>query len=64
MKISIPQVRVSTIEQKSDRQKVNEKDFDKVIEDKCSGSIPIFEREGGKQLKKLIESNLVKSISY
>ena len=45
MKISILHVRVSTIEQKSDRQKVNEKDFDKVIEDKCSGSIPIFERE-------------------
>jgi DNA invertase Pin-like site-specific DNA recombinase len=64
MKISILHVRVSTIEQKSDRQKVNEKGFDKVIEDKCSGSIPIFEREGGKQLKKLIEANLVKSISY
>lgn len=64
MKISILHVRVSTIEQKSDRQKVNEKDFDKVIEDKCSGSIPIFEREGGKELKKLIEANIVKSISY
>jgi DNA invertase Pin-like site-specific DNA recombinase len=64
MKISILHVRVSTIDQKSDRQKVNEKDFDKVIEDKCSGSIPIFEREGGKELKKLIEADLVKSISY
>lgn len=52
------------MDQRSDRQKVNEKDFDKVIEDKCSGSIPIFEREGGKELKKLIEADLVKSVSY
>ena len=64
MKISILHVRVSTIEQKSDRQRVNEKDYDKVIEDKCSGSIPIFEWPGGKQLKKLIEADVVKSISY
>ena len=64
MKISILHVRVSSIEQKTDRQKVNERDFDKVIEDKCSGSIPIFEREGGKELKKLIEADLVKSVSY
>jgi DNA invertase Pin-like site-specific DNA recombinase len=50
--------RVSTIEQKTDRQRVNEKDFDLVIEDKCSGAIPFFEREGGKQIKKLIEKGV------
>jgi DNA invertase Pin-like site-specific DNA recombinase len=38
-------VRVSAIDQKLDRQKVNEKDFDFIIEDKCSGSIPFFERD-------------------
>jgi adenine-specific DNA-methyltransferase len=27
---------------KTDRQRVNEEEFDRVIEDKCSGSIPIF----------------------
>jgi len=47
--------RVSTIEQKTDRQKVNEKDFDLLIEDKCSGSIPFFEREGGRKILSLID---------
>jgi DNA invertase Pin-like site-specific DNA recombinase len=31
--------RVSSVDQKTDRQRINEKDFDLVIEDKCSGSI-------------------------
>lgn len=48
-------VRCSTLDQKTDRQRVNEKDFDFVIEDKCSGAIPFFEREGGKEIKKLTE---------
>lgn len=48
-------VRTSTIEQKTDRQRVNEKDFQLVIEDKCSGAINLFEREGGRQLLRLIE---------
>ena len=63
MSISILYVRCSTIDQRTDRQRVNEKDFDKVIEDKCSGSIPMFDRAGGVELKNLIEKNVVKSIS-
>ena len=63
MSISILYVRCSTIDQKTDRQRVNEKDFDKVIEDKCSGSIPMFDRAGGIELKNLIEKNVVKSIN-
>mgnify|MGYP000843857871 CR=1 FL=1 len=63
MSISILYVRCSTIDQRTDRQRVNEKDFDKVIEDKCSGSIPMFDRDGGVELKNLIEKNVVKSIS-
>jgi DNA invertase Pin-like site-specific DNA recombinase len=51
-------VRVSTLEQKTDRQRVNESDFDLVIEDKCSGSISFFEREGGKEIKKLIDQGV------
>ena len=39
--------RVSTIEQKTDRQRVDEKSYKLVIEDKCSGSIPFFERVSG-----------------
>ena len=46
--------RVSTIEQKTDRQRVNEKDYKLVIEDRCSGAVPFFEREGGKQILNLI----------
>jgi DNA invertase Pin-like site-specific DNA recombinase len=64
MKISILYVRISSADQRSDRQKVSESDYDKVIEDKCSGSIPLFERPGGMELKKLIDKYLVKSISF
>lgn len=63
MKISILYVRCSTLEQRTDRQRVNEKDYDKVIEDKCSGTIPMFERPGGIELLRLIEKCVVKSIS-
>jgi DNA invertase Pin-like site-specific DNA recombinase len=48
-------VRTSTTEQKTDRQRVNEKDYQLVIEDKCSGSSDLFEREGGKKLFNLIQ---------
>ncbi|MFD3293435.1 recombinase family protein [Aquirufa sp. KTFRIE-69F] len=63
MSISILYVRCSTIEQNSDRQRVNENDFDKVIEDRCSGTISMFSRTGGIELKKLIDLKLVSSIS-
>jgi DNA invertase Pin-like site-specific DNA recombinase len=63
MSISILYVRCSTIEQNSDRQRVNENDFDKVIEDRCSGSLSMFSRTGGGELKRLIDLNIVSSIS-
>jgi DNA invertase Pin-like site-specific DNA recombinase len=62
-KIEVLYVRVSTLEQKTDRQRVNEKSYDLVIEDKCSGSISFFEREGGKSIQKLINEGLIKSLS-
>jgi DNA invertase Pin-like site-specific DNA recombinase len=46
---------VSSLDQKTDRQTVDAKSYDLVIEDKCSGSIPFFEREGGKKIKLLVE---------
>jgi DNA invertase Pin-like site-specific DNA recombinase len=55
-------VRVSTLEQKTDRQRVNENDFDLVIEDKCSGSIAFFDRDGGKQIKKLIDEGVITTL--
>ena len=63
MSISILYTRVSSVDQKTDRQRVKEDDFDKVIEDKCSGAIPIFERPEGSILKTLIDRQLIKSIS-
>jgi DNA invertase Pin-like site-specific DNA recombinase len=62
-KIKVLYVRVSTLDQKTDRQRVNEKDFDLVIEDKCSGAISFFEREGGKEIKKLVDKGLIKTLS-
>lgn len=54
--------RCSSIDQKTDRQRINEQDYDLVIEDKCSGSIPFFER-GGKELLNYISKGLVTSLS-
>ena len=54
--------RVSTIEQKTDRQKVNEQDYQLVIEDKCSGAIPFFDRNGGKEILNLIEKGILKDL--
>ena len=63
MGISVLYVRISSLDGKTDRQRVNEEEFDRVIEDKCSGSIPIFEREGGRQLKKWIDEGVISSTS-
>jgi DNA invertase Pin-like site-specific DNA recombinase len=52
-------VRTSTLEQKTDRQRINEEDFQLVIEDRCSGTINLFEREGGRRLLKLIEKGML-----
>ncbi len=61
--MNILYTRVSTLEQKTDRQRVTEKDFDLVIEDKCSGTIPFFERNGGIEIKKLAENGVLKNLS-
>jgi DNA invertase Pin-like site-specific DNA recombinase len=56
-------VRVSTLEQKTDRQRVDENDFKLVVEDKCSGAIPFFERTGGIEIKKLADEGILTSLS-
>src|SRR5450755_4673713 len=55
--------RVSTLEQHTDRQRVNEKDFQLVVEDKCSGVIPFFERPGGTEIKKLVDEGILTTLS-
>jgi DNA invertase Pin-like site-specific DNA recombinase len=49
--------RVSTLSQNPDRQLTNSKEYDYVLTDYCSGSIPLFERPQGSQLKRLTEVN-------
>lgn len=61
--MNILYTRVSSIEQKSERQLLNSKDFDLVIEDKCSGATPFFERDGGKKIEKLIITKKATKIS-
>jgi DNA invertase Pin-like site-specific DNA recombinase len=55
--------RVSTVEQKTDRQKVSEKEYNLVIEDKCSGAVPFFERSGGHEIRRLVDEGILKSLS-
>lgn len=47
--------RVSTQDQNESRQMNNLEGFDYVFTDKCSGSIPLWERPKGSQIKKLID---------
>lgn len=47
--------RVSTQDQNEFRQMNNLEGFDYVFTDKCSGSIPLWERPKGSQIKKLID---------
>ena len=47
--------RVSTEDQKIDRQMKNLEGFDYVLSDYCSGSIPIWDRPKGSEIKKLID---------
>jgi len=61
--MNILYTRCSTLDQKTDRQRVNEKDYAFVIEDKCSGAIPFFERPGGVEIKKLLAKGIVTTLS-
>ncbi len=49
-------IRSSTVQQNTERQSQDSEAFDYILEDKCSGLIPLWERPNGKQLKKLIDS--------
>lgn len=63
-KLSILYVRTSSIDQNIERQLVQESKYDKVISDRVSGKVALFEREGGKELLKLINLKMVDSISF
>ncbi|HEX8334084.1 MAG TPA: recombinase family protein [Segetibacter sp.] len=61
--MNILYVRVSTADQNTDRQKVNEQAYDLLVEDKCSGAIPFFERPGGKEILKYVDNGIIKCLS-
>ena len=52
-------VRVSSLFQNSERQRINEQDYKMVIEDRISGITPFFERPGGIEITKLIEKKAI-----
>lgn len=53
--------RVSTLDQNPERQ-LQDKNYDYIFTDYCSGSIPLFERPKGSQVKKLIGFGLLKEL--
>jgi DNA invertase Pin-like site-specific DNA recombinase len=54
--------RVSTSQQSGDRYEMDTDKYDLTLFDKVSGTIPFFEREKGKELKKLVEEGKVKEL--
>ena len=55
--------RVSSITQNLDRQQKNNEQYTYVFEDKCSGTIPLFERTYGVHLKEYVEKGKVDEVS-
>jgi DNA invertase Pin-like site-specific DNA recombinase len=47
--------RVSSLLQNTERQKVDEKNYDLLLEDKCSGAVPFFERPSGMKIKEMCD---------
>jgi DNA invertase Pin-like site-specific DNA recombinase len=54
--------RVSSITQTGERFKADSNTYDKVIMDKVSGTIPFKDRQGGKEIVKLVESRKLKTL--
>jgi DNA invertase Pin-like site-specific DNA recombinase len=61
--VKVLYIRSSTVQQNTERQSQNSEGFDYILEDKCSGLIPLWERPNGKQLKKLIDSGDLKELT-
>ena len=56
-------VRVSSIGQSSERQKINDNDFDYVVEDVISGSVIFGERPGGRKIIKLLDDGILTELN-
>lgn len=55
--------RISSSTQNLDRQQQNNQNYTYVFEDKCSGTIPLFDRKFGKFLKEYVDQGKVDEIS-
>jgi len=55
--------RVSSLLQNTERQKVDEKNYDLLLEDKCSGVVPFFDRPSGMKIKEMCDSGDLKQVS-
>jgi DNA invertase Pin-like site-specific DNA recombinase len=62
MKVFYSRISTNDGSQNDERQLQNLEGFDYVLSDKCSGSIPLWERPQGKQIKKLIDEKKLKHI--
>lgn len=54
--------RVSTLNQSGERFKADESNYDKVILDKVSGTVPFQEREGGKEILDLVKQGKLREL--
>ena len=62
MKVFYSRISSSDGSQNDERQLQNLNGFDYVLSDKCSGSIPLYERPKGGQIKKLIDEGKLKEL--
>lgn len=62
-KFNIFYSRVSTLDQNDARQLDELNGFDYIFSDKCSGTIPLFDRPKGKQIQKLIDNGQLESLT-
>ncbi len=56
--------RISSATQNLDRQQQNNQNYTYVFEDKCSGTIPLFDRKYGMYLKEYVEQGKVEEIHW
>ena len=62
MKVFYSRISSNDGSQNDERQLQNLKEFDYVLSDKCSGTISLWERPKGSQIKKLITENKLKEL--
>jgi DNA invertase Pin-like site-specific DNA recombinase len=60
--MKVKYIRVSTLEQNTERQQKNENNFDKVYLEKISGAISFFERQEAKKLIREIEKGKINEV--